>query len=61
MSEPKKQDLPAGRAVALRYGDNAALARQSIKGNALNNIGFFNGRMKSELHKKQSIERWKSS
>ena len=24
MSEPKKQDLPAGRAVALRYGDNAA-------------------------------------
>ena len=39
-----------------RHGDNAALARQSIKGNALNNIGFFNGRMKSELHKKQSIE-----
>ena len=39
-----------------RHGDNAALARQSIKGNALNNIGFFNGRMKNELHKKQSIE-----
>lgn len=39
-----------------RYGDNAAIARQSIKGNALNNIGFFNGRMKSDLHKKQSIE-----
>ncbi len=39
-----------------RHGDNAAIARQSIKGNALNNIGFFNGRMKSDLHKKQSIE-----
>lgn len=39
-----------------RHGDNAAMARQSIKGNALNNIGFFNGRMKSELHKKQLIE-----
>ena len=39
-----------------RYGDNATMARQSIKGNALNNIGIFNGRMKSELHKKQTIE-----
>lgn len=39
-----------------RHGDNAAIARQSIKGNALNNIGFFNGRMKSDLHRKQSIE-----
>lgn len=39
-----------------RHGDNAAIARQSIKGNALNNIGFYNGRMKSDLHKKQSIE-----
>ncbi len=39
-----------------RHGDNASLARQLIKGNALNNIGFYNGRMKSELHKKQTIE-----
>lgn len=39
-----------------RHGDNATIARQSIKGNALNNIGFFNGRMRSELHKKQNIE-----
>ena len=39
-----------------RHGDNASIARQSIKGNALNNIGFYNGRMKSELHRKQSIE-----
>ena len=34
----------------------ATIARRSIKGNALNNIGFFNGRMKSELHRKQTIE-----
>ena len=39
-----------------RHGDNATIARRSIKGNALNNIGFFNGRMKSELHRKQTIE-----
>ncbi|MCM1333798.1 MAG: GGDEF domain-containing phosphodiesterase [Bacteroides sp.] len=39
-----------------RHGDNASLARQLIKGNALNNVGFYNGRMKSELHKKQTIE-----
>lgn len=39
-----------------RHGDNASLARQLIKGNALHNIGFYNGRMKSELHKKQTIE-----
>lgn len=39
-----------------RHGDNASLARQLIKGNALQNVGFYNGRMKSELHKKQTIE-----
>lgn len=39
-----------------RHGDNASLVRQLIKGNALNNVGFYNGRMKSELHKKQTIE-----
>ncbi|MGN1108607.1 MAG: putative bifunctional diguanylate cyclase/phosphodiesterase, partial [Oscillospiraceae bacterium] len=39
-----------------RHGDNATIARQSIKGNALNNIGFFNGRMRTELKKKQTIE-----
>lgn len=39
-----------------QHGDNAAMARQSVKGNALNNIGFFNGRMMSDLQKKQSIE-----
>ncbi len=39
-----------------RHGDNASLARQLIKGNALNNICFYNGRMKNDLQKKQSIE-----
>lgn len=39
-----------------RHGDNAGIARQSVKGSALNNIGFFNGRMKNELQKKQVIE-----
>lgn len=39
-----------------RHGDNATIARQAIKGNALNNIGFFNGRMRTELKKKQTIE-----
>lgn len=39
-----------------RHGDNAGIARQSVKGSALNNIGFFNGRMKNELQKKQIIE-----
>ncbi len=39
-----------------RLGDNASIARRSIHGNALNNIGWFNGNMKSELHKMQSIE-----
>lgn len=39
-----------------RHGDNASLARQLIKGNALENIGFYNNEMKADLKKKQSIE-----
>ncbi len=39
-----------------RHGDNASLARQLIKGNALENIGFYNTNMKSELQKKKAIE-----
>lgn len=39
-----------------RHGDNASLARQMIKGNALENIGFYNTNMKSKLQKKQAIE-----
>ena len=39
-----------------RHGDNASLVRQLIKGNALENIGFFESNMKTDLHKKQSIE-----
>ncbi len=39
-----------------RHADNATLARQSVKGNALNNIGFYNGKLKSELYHQQTIE-----
>ena len=39
-----------------RHGDNAALARQSIKGNALKNIAFFEGSMIGKLRKQQVIE-----
>ena len=39
-----------------RHGDNASIARQSVKGNALNNIGYYQGNMKSELHKKHTLE-----
>jgi len=39
-----------------RHGDNAALARQSIKGNALQNIAFYNSGMRNKLHKKHDIE-----
>lgn len=39
-----------------RHGDNASLARQRIKGSALENIGFYNNEMKADLKKKQSIE-----
>ncbi|MCM1132882.1 MAG: GGDEF domain-containing phosphodiesterase [Ruminococcus flavefaciens] len=39
-----------------RHGDNATLARQSVKGSALNNIGFYNGNLKTELYHQQTIE-----
>lgn len=39
-----------------RHGDNASLARQLIKGNALENINFFESDMKSRLQQKKSIE-----
>lgn len=39
-----------------RHGDNASLARQLIKGNAIENILFFDSSMKSDLQKKQHIE-----
>lgn len=39
-----------------RHGDNATLARQSVKGNALNNIGFYNGTLRTKLYKQQTIE-----
>lgn len=39
-----------------QHGDNATLARQSVKGNALNNIGFYNGSLKTELYHQQTIE-----
>lgn len=37
-------------------GDSATLARQSIKGNALNNIGFYNGKLKKDLYHQHHIE-----
>lgn len=37
-------------------GDSATLARQSIKGNALNNIGFYNGKLKNDLYHQHYIE-----
>lgn len=39
-----------------RHGDNASLVRQLIKGNALQNIGFFESNMKTKLQRKKSIE-----
>lgn len=39
-----------------RHGDNASLARQLIKGNALENINFFEPSMKSKLQHKKCIE-----
>ncbi len=39
-----------------QMGDHATLARQSIKGNALENIAFYNGDMKTTLQKKKVIE-----
>ncbi|MBD5080828.1 MAG: EAL domain-containing protein [Ruminococcaceae bacterium] len=37
-------------------GDSAGLARSSIKGNALENIGFYNNEFKANLRTKRSIE-----
>ncbi len=39
-----------------KHGDNATLARKSVKGNALNNIGFYNGSLKMALYHQQTIE-----
>lgn len=39
-----------------QMGDNATLARQSVKGNALENVAFYNGDMKTTLQKKKVIE-----
>ena len=39
-----------------KHGDNASLVRQLIKGNALENIGFYEANMKSDLKRKKSIE-----
>lgn len=39
-----------------KHGDNATLARQSVKGNALNNIGFYSGSLKMALYHQQTIE-----
>ncbi len=38
------------------HGDNATLARKSVKGNALNNIGFYNGSLKKALYRQNDIE-----
>ena len=37
-------------------GDSAGIARASIKGNALENIGFYNNEFKANLRSKRSIE-----
>lgn len=39
-----------------RFGDNAGMARQLVKGNALSNIGFYQDRLLNDLHKTQDIE-----
>ncbi len=38
------------------YGDVAGMARQSIKGNAMQNIAFYENNMITNLHKKKIIE-----
>ncbi len=38
------------------YGDNATMARQSIKGKAMENIAFFDETMMAKLHKTQTVE-----
>lgn len=48
MNDP---DMPSRRC-----GDNAGIARQSVKGNALENIAFFNESALADMHKIQRIE-----
>ena len=38
------------------YGDNATIARRSIKGSAINNICFFDDSMRSDIHRKKEME-----
>lgn len=38
------------------YGDNATIARRSVKGNALENICFYNDSMRNDLHKEKYLE-----
>lgn len=43
--------------VSLRtYGDNAALARKSIKNNALTNVAFFDEELKQDVRKRKFLE-----
>lgn len=39
-----------------RHGDNATIARRSVKGKALTNIGFFDGGMRTEIKRRETIE-----
>ncbi len=39
-----------------RHGDNASIARQAIKGSAMENIGFFDSSMRAGIRHKQMIE-----
>lgn len=39
-----------------RFGDNAAAARQAVKGSAVENLCIFNESMKTEIEKRQFIE-----
>lgn len=39
-----------------KFGDNAGVARHSVKGNALKNIAFYNENMMKDLHQTQIIE-----
>ncbi len=38
------------------YGDNATIARRSVKGNAMENICFYNDAMRNDLHKEKYLE-----
>lgn len=38
------------------YGDNATIARRSVKGNAMENICFFDDAMRQNLHKEKYLE-----